>query len=141
MTLPTHLFKNLGGFNVRLPGVIGKVRIGGEGKDLFLRLTELGSTVYYDPQVIVKHVVETDRLTQEYLAEVAQGIGRGERIRTLTKGPGSYYLKQIEYVGKFVAAILIGVKYFVSGSTQKVQPLVLFRWEAIKGLNDKTYTS
>lgn len=139
MTLPTELFKKINGFNVRLPGVVGHVRIGGEGKDLFMRLTALGPKVYYDPSVVVTHVVETERLTNRYLTEVAQGIGRGERVRTLANGTLSFYLKQFEYFIKFFAAILIGAKYFMSGSSQKVKPLVSFRWEAIKGLNDKSY--
>lgn len=141
MTLPTALFRNLGGFNERLPGVAGKVRIGGEGKDLFLRLTALGPSIYYDPSVVVKHVVETEKLTHQYLTEVAQGIGRGERIRTLANGTLSYYHKQFEYILKLIAAILISAKYFLIGSPQKIIPLVSFRWEAIRGLNDKHYTT
>ena len=56
-------FDAINGFNVDLPGVVGTLRIGGEGKDFFFRLKALGRVIYYDPAIKVQHVVETSKLT------------------------------------------------------------------------------
>jgi hypothetical protein len=74
-------FDAIGGFNTHLPGVKGTLRIGGEGKDFFFRLQQRGAVVWFDPDVIVHHVVEVKKLTPHYLYRVASGIGRGERVR------------------------------------------------------------
>jgi len=60
-------FDAINGFNPALPGVVGTLRIGGEGKDFFFRLKELGHTIYYDPAIRVQHVVEVPKLTREYM--------------------------------------------------------------------------
>lgn len=52
-------FDSVNGFNTALPGVQGTLRIGGEGKEFFLKLKALGRIIYYDPSVIVEHIVET----------------------------------------------------------------------------------
>ncbi|MGZ8545447.1 MAG: glycosyltransferase family 2 protein, partial [Flavisolibacter sp.] len=64
-------FDRIGGFNTALPGVVGTLRIGGEGKDFFLRLQGLGKTIWYDPEVIVQHVVEVKKLTPHYMYRIA----------------------------------------------------------------------
>lgn len=82
-------FDRIRGFNTALPGVVGTLRIGGEGKDFFLRLQDLGNEIYYDPAIVVHHVVEVKKLTDEYMYRVASGIGRGERVRMEEKGKKS----------------------------------------------------
>ena len=84
-------FDTIGGFNNALPGVVGTLRIGGEGKDFFLRLKALGRIIYYDPAIRVQHVVETAKLTHEYMYRVASGIGRGERVRMKEKSSLAFY--------------------------------------------------
>lgn len=127
-------FDAIGGFNTALPGVVGTLRIGGEGKDFFLRLQALGRKIYYDPAIRVHHVVETAKLTHEYMYRVASGIGRGERVRMLQKGKGSYYKKVIEYFFKLGASLILGIKYTLQGAPQKAGPVIRFRTDALKGL-------
>ena len=67
MIVSKKIFDQVGGFNVQLPGVVGTVRIGGEGKELFYKILSLGHTIYYDPSIIVEHVVEVKKLTKEYM--------------------------------------------------------------------------
>jgi glycosyltransferase involved in cell wall biosynthesis len=138
MVMPTSIFHELGGFSEALPGVVGTVRIGGEGKDLFYRLAKTGRKTYYSPFVVVDHVVETAKLTPEYLARVAQGIGRGERVRTLKKSKWAYLLKRIEYFGKLIAAVCISFLYLLQGRPRKMKPLISFRIEASRGLREMT---
>ncbi|MES2005963.1 MAG: glycosyltransferase [Bacteroidota bacterium] len=127
-------FDTISGFNTALPGVVGTLRIGGEGKDFFFRLKELGRVIYYDPAIRVQHVVETAKLTREYMYRVASGIGRGERVRTKQKGGITFFSKIIEYLFKFGASLILGIKYILQGNPAKALPVIYFRIDALKGL-------
>ncbi|MBV9988525.1 MAG: glycosyltransferase family 2 protein [Chitinophagaceae bacterium] len=127
-------FDRIGGFNADLPGVKGTLRIGGEGKDLFLRLQALGRKIYYDPDIRVQHVVETSKLSHEYLYRVASGMGRGERVRMLQKSKGAFYGKIAEYIFKLGASFVLGIKYTLQGKPAKARPVIRFRIDALKGL-------
>ena len=127
-------FDSIGGFNTKLPGVVGTLRIGGEGKDFFYRLSNLGKPVYYSPDVVVWHVVEVQKLTREYMYRIASGIGRGERVRIKDKGIIGLLKKNLEYGYKLVGAIVLGLLYSVKGNPQKAMPVINFRIDAFKGL-------
>lgn len=127
-------FDKIGGFNIALPGVKGDLRIGGEGKDFFFRLKALGRNIYYDPAIRVQHVVETAKLTNEYLYRVASGIGRGERVRMKEKGGLAFSKKTAEYIFKLGASLILGIKYTLQGTPAKAGPVIRFRIDALKGL-------
>ncbi|MFL5774423.1 MAG: glycosyltransferase [Flavisolibacter sp.] len=127
-------FDLVNGFNTDLPGVKGTLRIGGEGKDFFLRLQALGKEVYYDPFAIVHHVVEVKKLTPHYLYRVASGIGRGERVRTKMLGGWPFFKKIIEYLYKLAGSFVLGAWYAVKGKPQQSLPVIRFRIDALKGL-------
>ena len=127
-------FDAINGFDPALPGVVGTLRIGGEGKDFFFRLKALGRTIYYDPAIRVQHVVETVKLTREYMYRVASGIGRGERVRTKQKSETAFYLKIAEYIFKLGASFILGIKYTLQGTPSKAFPVIWFRIDALKGL-------
>jgi glycosyltransferase involved in cell wall biosynthesis len=134
MTIKTADFNQIGGFNIKLPGVSGTLRIGGEGKDFFFRLMQLGRVIYYDPNVRVEHVVETAKLTPEYMYRVASGIGRGERVRMLEIGWIAYIIKIVEYFFKLGAAVILAIGYWMHGASPKSWPVIQFRIDALKGL-------
>jgi glycosyltransferase involved in cell wall biosynthesis len=127
-------FDAINGFNTALPGVKGTLRIGGEGKDFFFRLKALGRNIYYDPAICVQHVVETAKLTSEYMYRVASGIGRGERVRMKAKGNIAYLLKILEYLFKLGASFILGIQYVLQGNVEKAGPVIQFRIDALKGL-------
>jgi glycosyltransferase involved in cell wall biosynthesis len=127
-------FDAIDGFNSALPGVVGTLRIGGEGKDFFMRLKELERTIYYDPAIRVQHVVETAKLTREYMYRVASGIGRGERVRMKQKGGLAFFKKIIEYLFKLGASYILGIKYTLQGKASRAMPVIRFRIDALKGL-------
>lgn len=135
MAVSSKAFASIQGFNTALPGVKGTVRIGGEGKDFFYRLMEKGGKIYYDPGVIVEHVVETEKLTREYMFRVASGIGRGERVRIAPEGNWGLIKKNGEYLFKLGASIVLGLIYLLQGHPQKAMPVIHFRIDALKGLN------
>jgi glycosyltransferase involved in cell wall biosynthesis len=134
MIIKKSVFDQVGGFNTTLPGVVGTLRIGGEGKELFYKVIGLGEEIYYDPSIIVYHVVETKKLTKEYLYRVASGIGRGERVRTLSISSLSYTMKLIEYFFKLGAAVILGIKYAIMGKAAQSWKVIQFRIDAILGL-------
>lgn len=138
MVVTKKAFDAIRGFNTALPGVSGTLRIGGEGKDFFYRLMNRGGLVYYDPAIIVHHVVETAKLTPEYLYRVASGYGRGERVRTKQQGRLAFWAKIIEYLFKLGAAIVLATGYALRGQSIKAMPLIRFRIDALKGLFDST---
>lgn len=127
-------FDAVNGFNTALPGVQGTLRIGGEGKEFFLKLKALGRIIYYDPAIQVEHVVETKKLTPEYMYRVASGIGRGEMVRTKAIGKWSYLKKIGEYIIKLGAAFILAAGYLLQGYPAKIKPVIQFRIDALKGL-------
>jgi glycosyltransferase involved in cell wall biosynthesis len=134
MIVSKKIFDQIGGFNTQLPGVVGTLRIGGEGKDLFYKILQLGHTIYYDPSIIVEHVVETKKLTSEYMYRVASGIGRGERTRTKAISNKAFVSKIVEYLLKFGASVILGIKYALEGNPAKTWPIIQFRIDTLKGL-------
>lgn len=134
MAVTKKAFDEIGGFNTALPGVKGTLRITGEGKDFYFRLKEKGHRVFYVPDMVVHHVVEVSRLTNEYLYRVASGIGRGERQRIVSEGSKGYYAKLAEYIFKLSASVLIGLFYIITLRPAKAWPVIQFRIDAIKGL-------
>lgn len=134
MIVKSAPFYEIGGFNTALPGVKGTLRIGGEGKDFFLRLQAAGGTVYYDPGVIVHHVVEVAKLTPAYMYRVASGIGRGERVRTKAAGNWVFIKKIIEYLYKLAGSVVLGLWYAIQGKPSQMMPVIQFRIDALKGL-------
>ena len=137
MVIKKSVFDQIGGFNTTLPGVMGTLRIGGEGKELFYKVIGLGEEIYYDPNIIVYHVVEANKLTKEYLYRVASGIGRGERIRTLSISTFSYTMKLIEYCFKLGAGVVLGIKYAMMGKTAQSWKVIQFRIDAMLDLLNK----
>jgi len=137
MIVSKKVFDQVGGFNTAIPGVMGTVRIGGEGKDLFYKIMHLGHTIYYDPSIIVDHIVEVSKLTPAYLYRVASGIGRGERARTKAINQKAFVHKIIEYQLKLIAAVILGIKYALQGKPAKTWPIIQFRIDALKGLLGK----
>ncbi len=134
MIVKKEVYDHIGGFNTSLPGVVGTLRIGGEGKELFFKIMALGHTIYYDPSICVHHVVEVKKLTSEYMYRVASGIGRGEKTRTKAISNKAYTLKWIEYLFKLGAAVILGLKYALQGTPAKTWPVIQFRIDALKGL-------
>ena len=134
MIVKKSVYDQIGGFNVNLPGVVGTLRIGGEGKELFYKILALGHIIYYDPAICVHHVVEVKKLTSEYMYRVASGIGRGEKTRTLAISKATYLIKVFEYFFKLGAAVILGFKYALQFTPSKIWPIIKFRIDALKGL-------
>jgi glycosyltransferase involved in cell wall biosynthesis len=137
MAVTKKAFDEVGGFNTALPGVKGKLRITGEGKDFYFRVKEKRYRIFYVPDMVVHHVVEVEKLTSEYLYRVASGIGRGERRRIEAQGKVAYWKKVVEYLFKFGASIVIGFFYLLTLRPAKLWPVIQFRIDVLKGFLEK----
>lgn len=132
MIVTKKAFDEVGGFSLEIPGVKGILRIGGEGKDFFYRMKLKGHRIYYVPNIIVHHVVETPKLTKEYMFRIASGIGRGERQR-IGKGLYPFIKKILEYIYKLTGSFAIGIYYLLKGTPAKSWPVIQFRIDVLKG--------
>jgi glucosyl-dolichyl phosphate glucuronosyltransferase len=137
MAVTKNAFDEVGGFNTALPGVKGKLRIGGEGKDFYFRVKENGHKIFYVPGMVVHHVVEVEKLTSEYLFRVASGIGRGERRRIVPQGKWGYWKKVVEYLFKLGASFAIALFYILTLRPAKAWPVIKFRIDVLKGFFEK----
>lgn len=133
MVVKKDVFDQVGGFSADQPGVVGNIRYGGEGKALYYAVQSLGHTIYYDPALVVEHVVEVAKLTRQYLYRVGSGVGRGERRRIAAGGQMAFILKFLEYLAKLGAAVIIGLTYAVQGHPAKMLPVIRYRMDAIRG--------
>jgi glycosyltransferase involved in cell wall biosynthesis len=134
MVVRTKDFFSVNGFSESILGVIGTLRVGGEAKEFFIKLQNLGKKVYYDPAIKVKHIVEVKKLTRAYRYRVASGIGRGERVRVLEISNWAFIKKVFEYIIKLGGSIILAIQYTFQGNPAKALPVIQFRIDAVKGL-------
>ena len=133
MGIKTAILSEVGNFNTKL-GRNKKNLMGGEEKDIFNRIKNLGVKIYYFPNIEVQHVIPPQRTTDNYIVELGQGIGQSERIRTLTISKFKYIKRLFSELIKWTASIVLYVYYLCKFQPQKGAKLILFRWNVTKGL-------
>lgn len=116
-----------GGFSTRL-GRTGKNMMGGEEKDLFMRVRRAGFKIYYFPDVRVQHVIPKSRTTREYIVKFAKGIGMSENLRCRDEGATSLLKRRLSELVKWAGTVVLWFKYLLSGRPSCGNSLVLFRW-------------
>lgn len=132
MTYSKMILEKIGCFDVEL-GRKGDTGLASEEKDVYIKVTGLGASVYYLPTVIVEHVIERGRLQYEYIKKISEGIGTGERIRVMKMGSLSILLKNIELAFKFFAGCLIAFAYITMFQFSKAKAIFLFRVNVMHG--------
>jgi glycosyltransferase involved in cell wall biosynthesis len=68
------VFDDVGVFGVSIAGR-------GEDTDLFVRIERAGIAAWYLPSAIIHHLTPKERLTEDYLTDLARKMGRGIGIR------------------------------------------------------------
>lgn len=133
MAFRTHIFKEIGSFNIAL-GRIGSQLIGGEEKDLFNRIYQKKYRVVYAPHAIVYHSVPIERTKSSFIKQQARGTGCSERVRCLNVSVFNY-LKRIGIeVLKWGASILLAVLYLIQLKFAKAYMILFFRFWVTLGL-------
>ncbi len=123
----------VGLFNVKL-GRSAKNLMGGEEKDLFFRIKELGAPIYYFPNIFVHHVVPEARLNISFIKKQALGIGISEKVRTKNEGKINYWIRIVIEVYKWTATIILSIFYCLKLQPAKSKMLIKFRYWVSKGL-------
>lgn len=129
-----------GNFNVEL-GRVGKNLMGGEEKDLFVRIRNAGARVFYFPKIMVHHVVPESRLTVDFIRKQALGVGSSERIRVKTGGIGATLMRTFLEMYKWAGSIFLYVMYLFTGRNAKGVMIIRFRYWVSKGLFSKIKTN
>ena len=78
------------GFNTSL-GRTQKNLMGGEEKDMFIKVKKAGFSIYYLPGIEVHHVIPASRTTDDYVKRLGRGVGASERLRCKAEGDLSYF--------------------------------------------------
>lgn len=120
------------GFNTTLGRNKGNL-MGGEEKDLFLRMKSLHAKIYYFPDIEVHHIIPEKRTTQEYIRELALGIGKSERLRT-KKSLWTYSKRLLAEAIKWAASCVLWIGYMLLLTPKKGNMLIYFRWYVTRGL-------
>jgi glycosyltransferase involved in cell wall biosynthesis len=131
MAFRKRVFEEIGYFNTDL-GRKGNGLLATEEKDIYMRILAHHHTVYYLPHVAVIHNVESNKFDKNYVKRHSRGIGGGERL--LHKGHNlALVAKLVEYIAKWVYAILYGFGFLIRGQWSKFIMLERFRWWVIEG--------
>lgn len=134
MSFRKKVFEEIGYFNHSL-GRKGTGLIATEEKEIYKRILAAGHDVYYLPYVEVLHSVESNKFDKNYVKRHSKGIGGGERLR-LKGAPKALIIKFLEYIAKWVYAVLYGIGFLVRGQWSKFIMLERFRWWVIEGFLD-----
>jgi hypothetical protein len=126
-----EVFEKTGRFNTEL-GRKGKELMGGEEKDIFLKM-DRDDRIVYLPGAEVYHFVPDSRLKKSYVMGIAFGAGYSEyvRIRNTGKSLSGIYIKEVI---KWIASILLFFIYLVKLQYPKGKMLLVFRYHVSKGM-------
>lgn len=133
MSLRRTAIESIGSFNTAL-GRKGSQMLGGEEKDIFLRLRAKGFQLWYVPDAIVQHIIPANRLTQAAIKKQARGIGFSERLRVSQLGLIETLWKFSLELMKWIATVMLFIWYSATGPPFKGWMLVKFRYWVSQGL-------
>ena len=136
MGIRKAMLDRTGAFNTQL-GRSKKNLMGGEEKDLFARIRLQGGSIYYFPDVLVHHVIPPSRTTKEYIMRLGEGVGRSERIRTLSISKWKYLKRLFTELIKWGGTLVLWLRFALTGQVKKGNILVTFRRNVTSGLLKK----
>lgn len=133
MGIARSVIRQIGVFNTAL-GRTKETLLGGEEKDLFLRIQAKDISVLYFPGIKVQHCIPPRRTTKEFIQRLGYGVGRSERLRTLGFGKLEYVKRVCLEFLKWGATMLLWCFFLLKGTPAKGNILVTFRCQVSKGL-------
>ena len=106
------LFSRIGLFDTAL-GRQGSANIGGEDTEIYRRMIDLGCNVWWVPQAVIHHRIQTVKLRRGYFLDLHFRQGRVEGMRKrgdASRVPPAYVLPQLWRAAKvaFAARIQVG---------------------------------
>jgi glycosyltransferase involved in cell wall biosynthesis len=133
MGIRKAMLDKIGVFNTQL-GRTKKNLMGGEEKDLFERIRQQGGNIYYFPDVVVHHVIPPTRTTKDYVKRLGEGVGRSERIRTLSISRWKYLKRLFSELVKWCGTAVLWLGFALKGQFEKGNILFTFRRKVTSGL-------
>ena len=124
-----------GYFNTEL-GRTGNILLGGEEKDIFLKIKALGMEIYYFPDVEIEHIIPESRTTEGYIERVGLGVGISERIRCTSLGKQSLRKRHFQEFVKWCGTIVLATYYTLTFRLQVAKVMWKFRKNVTKGLKN-----
>lgn len=122
-----------GYFNTEL-GRTGNILLGGEEKDIFLKIKDLEMAIYYFPNVEIEHIIPESRTTEEYIVRVGLGVGISERIRCTSAVKQSLRKRYFQEYVKWGGTIVLAAYYTLTFRLQVAKVMWKFRSNVTKGL-------
>ncbi len=126
MVFRKEFFHSYGGFNVDL-------HTRGDDKFVFDKLKKAGLKTLYLPTLKVEHFIDDYRLEKGFIIRLSKIIGQSEAIRLKENSKSEKFIKLIEYIFKFGAALIISLGFLFTGQFSKAYYLILVRWNVLRG--------
>lgn len=126
MLFRKEFFDNYGGFNVDL-------HTRGDDKFVFDKLKKAGLKTLYLPTLKVEHFIDDYRLEKGFIIRLSKIIGQSEAIRLKETSKSKKFMKLVEYIFKFGAALIISLGFLFTGQFSKAYYLILVRWNVLHG--------
>lgn len=136
MGISRKTIEKIGLFNSLL-GRTEKLLLGGEEKDIFMRISKENIPIYYFPQIDVKHCIPPSRTTTEHIKKLGYGVGVSERLRTTAIGKAQYVKRLVSEIIKWGGTLTLWGMFALMFSLPKGNILVIFRYNVSKGLLKK----
>lgn len=124
------VFGKIGLFNVEL-GRKGNQLLGGEEKEIFMKLRESTNMIYYIPNAIVYHFIPAKRLKLDFIKTLAIKVGESNLIIYKEKGIKKLLLQETI---KWCASIVLFAFYIFTFNSKKGIMLLKFRYWVSKGI-------
>jgi len=130
MLFKKYIFDKVGLFNTEL-GRKGNQLLGGEEKEIFMKLRKYTNAIYYIPDAVVYHFIPAKRLKIDFIKTLAYKIGESNFI--IYKDKGVSRLLFLEVV-KWGVSFMLFLSYFLTFKPQKGLMLLKFRYWVLNGI-------
>jgi glycosyltransferase involved in cell wall biosynthesis len=132
MAFKRSIFDEFGFFDTEL-GRKGNQLKASEEKEFFQRLKKANTDIYYVPKASLRHRVDNQRLTKEYIKRQALGLGQSIALQLQDKSPAAKFVKGGSEAFKMIIALGLFLPYTLSFQLSKAVMLIKFRKWIIEG--------
>jgi len=109
-----------------------------DDKYIFRQLDLFNKKYLYNPDFVLYHNIDNNRLSIESIKKISMVVGASERIRLSNSSFAKKVLKVLEYIFKLFAAFIIALYYFIKLDFEKGIYLIKNRWYTLIGYFKKS---
>lgn len=127
MSYRKEVLEKAGGFNTLL-------QFRSDDKDINFRVKQYSTEIWYLPKAVVYHNIDEERLAWDNFRKLYLKTGNEEKIRVRAeRGLTGLIGKGLEYLIKFFASLVIGIRFILAGTPAKARYLISSQWFTLKG--------